>query len=66
MRTSFVIAHHDRDILPEADQVVVMDAGRIVAVGRHEELLQTSALYKNLYETQFQAAGPANEAPDAQ
>ena len=63
-RTAFVIAHHDRDILPEADQVVVMDAGRIVAVGRHEELLQTSALYKSLYEVQFRVAAPAGEAPD--
>ena len=63
-RTAFVIAHHDRDILPEADQVVVMDAGRIVAVGRHEELLQTSALYKNLYEVQFRVPAPAGEAPD--
>lgn len=54
-RTAFVIAHHDRDMLPEADRVVVMDKGRIAAVGKHDELLKTSALYRNLYETQFVA-----------
>jgi ABC-type multidrug transport system fused ATPase/permease subunit len=53
-RTAFVIAHHDREILPEADRIVVMDKGKIAATGTHDELLETSALYRNIYETQFQ------------
>jgi ABC-type multidrug transport system fused ATPase/permease subunit len=34
---------------------VVMDDGRIVAQGRHEELIKSCGLYKNLYETQLMA-----------
>lgn len=51
-RTAFVIAHRHSTI-SEADRIVVMDDGEIVAVGPHEELLQTCQLYKRLYETQF-------------
>ena len=51
-RTTLVIAHRLATIR-QADQIVVMDQGRIVATGRHEELLEKSDLYRSLYELQF-------------
>ncbi len=51
-RTSIVIAHRLSTILA-ADLILVMDRGRIVERGTHEELLQFNGLYAQLYETQF-------------
>ncbi len=51
-RTSIVIAHRLSTILA-ADQILVMDRGRIVEQGTHEELLKLSGLYAGLYQTQF-------------
>jgi ABC-type multidrug transport system fused ATPase/permease subunit len=51
-RTSFVIAHRFSTII-SADVIVVMDNGRIVAQGQHEELIQICPMYQSLYETQL-------------
>jgi ATP-binding cassette subfamily B protein len=51
-RTSIVIAHRLSTILA-ADQILVMDRGRILERGTHEELLALGGLYSQLYETQF-------------
>jgi ATP-binding cassette, subfamily B, bacterial len=51
-RTSIVIAHRLSTILA-ADLILVMDRGRIVERGTHEQLLGTGGLYSQLYETQF-------------
>ncbi|BAU47741.1 multidrug ABC transporter ATP-binding protein [Sulfurifustis variabilis] len=51
-RTSIVIAHRLSTIL-RADQIVVMEAGRIVDLGRHAELLARGGLYAQLYNEQF-------------
>jgi subfamily B ATP-binding cassette protein MsbA len=53
-RTTFVIAHRFSTIL-SADWIVVMDQGRIVGQGKHEELLRTSETYQQLYERQLVA-----------
>lgn len=51
-RTTFIIAHRFSTIL-SADSIVVMDRGRIVGQGRHEELLATCEVYQQLYERQL-------------
>ncbi|QFG26759.1 ABC transporter ATP-binding protein [Actinomadura sp. WMMB 499] len=51
-RTSLVIAHR-LSTVREADQILVIDGGRIVERGRHEELLLRGGLYAELYRTQF-------------
>jgi ATP-binding cassette subfamily B protein len=51
-RTSIVIAHRLSTILA-ADLILVMDRGRIVERGTHNELLAQGGLYAQLYETQF-------------
>ncbi len=51
-RTSIVIAHRFSTIVA-ADVIVVMNNGRIIAQGQHEELIRTCRLYQSLYETQL-------------
>jgi ABC-type multidrug transport system fused ATPase/permease subunit len=54
-RTTFVIAHRFSTIL-SADQIVVMDRGRIVGQGQHDELLKSCQTYQQLYERQLVGA----------
>ncbi|MBP7847078.1 MAG: lipid A export permease/ATP-binding protein MsbA [Burkholderiales bacterium] len=54
-RTTLVIAHR-LSTIQHADKIVVMEQGRIVEIGKHEELLAKNGVYSNLYHIQFQGA----------
>jgi ATP-binding cassette subfamily B protein/ATP-binding cassette subfamily C protein len=54
-RTMIIVAHRLSTVI-DADQIVVVDGGRVVAVGRHAELLDTSPLYRELATHQFLAS----------
>ena len=58
-RTVIAIAHRLSTIL-KADQIVVMHQGEIKDVGRHEELLEKSVLYRRLYDLQFNQGDAAS------
>ncbi len=53
-RTSFVIAHR-LSTIRNADMLLVLEKGKIVERGRHEELLAAKGFYFNLYQSQFRA-----------
>jgi len=59
-RTSLVIAHR-LSTIRGADQILVVDEGRIVERGTHEELLAAGGLYSDLYRTQFLREEPEPE-----
>ena len=52
-KTTVVIAHRLSTIL-NSNNIYVIDSGRIVANGKHDDLIKNSELYKNFYEKQIQ------------
>jgi ATP-binding cassette, subfamily B, bacterial MsbA len=63
-RTVIVIAHRLTTIR-NADRIAVLEQGRLVELGKHEELLARRGAYARLHEMQFKRSGPAAGAPAA-
>jgi subfamily B ATP-binding cassette protein MsbA len=57
-RTVLVIAHRLATVR-DADEIIVLEAGRVVQRGSHQELLRTGGLYRRLYDLQFRDEEPA-------
>ena len=58
-QTTIIIAHRISTI-KEADFIIVMDEGRIVQQGRHEELISVPGTYRDIYEMQLYGTGETN------
>ena len=61
-RTSLVIAHRLSTIVA-ADRILVLEDGRIIESGRHDELLRAGGLYTDLYQTQVDGTSPTRRPP---
>ena len=65
-RTTFVIAQRLRTVL-RADEILVLDEGKIVERGKHEELLTNNGLYRDIYDLELreqeEALGASLAAP---
>ncbi len=59
-RTSFIIAQRVSTVL-NADKIVILDGGRIAAVGRHGDLMDSSPIYREIYESQLGDGGGFDE-----
>lgn len=58
--TKIIIAQRVASV-ESADKILVMDGGRIVACGKHEELMKTSEIYREVYESQTRGKGADEE-----
>ncbi len=58
--TKIIIAQRTASV-EDADAIVVLDDGKISAVGKHDELLKTSEIYREVYESQNRKGGQDNE-----
>jgi ABC-type multidrug transport system fused ATPase/permease subunit len=52
-RTTMLVVAHRLSTVVSAEQIIVLDGGRVVGAGRHHELVQTSPLYRDLAATQL-------------
>ena len=58
--TKIIIAQRVASV-QDADRIVVMDGGRISAIGSHDELMKTSEIYREVYTTQNKAGDQDGE-----
>lgn len=63
--TKFIIAQRISSV-EDADQIMVLDDGKIIGMGKHEELLNSCDAYKEIYETQTSSAQPETDGKDGE
>ena len=59
--TKLIIAQRISSVM-DADKIVVLDGGKIIALGNHDELLESCAVYRETYLSQNNAGGVENGA----
>ena len=52
-KTSFVVAHR-LSTIKDADKILVMKDGKVIEIGKHNELIAEKGFYYNLYKSQFE------------
>ena len=57
--TLFVVSQRTASIM-DADQIVVLDDGKVVGFGTHDELLKDCSVYQEIYQSQFKKGGQSN------
>jgi ATP-binding cassette subfamily B multidrug efflux pump len=62
-RTTFIIAQRLSSVL-KADKIIILDQGQITAQGTHQELLQTSPIYQDIYRSQLSKDVPKPASPN--
>ena len=55
-RTTFIIAQRISTVL-KADKIVILDQGKVAAEGTHEELIRTSPIYREIFDSQLGEGG---------
>ena len=60
MTTKFIIAQRIASV-EDADRIIVLDGGCVSAFGTHEELMETSEIYREVYETQKKGGAEDDE-----
>lgn len=50
--TTLIVSQRTSSIM-DADQIIVLDDGRVAGIGRHEDLLETCSVYREIYESQY-------------
>lgn len=58
--TTIIVSQRTVSVM-EADKILVLDEGKMAGFGTHESLLETSEVYKEIYESQFKRGGERNE-----
>ena len=52
-KIGIIVAHKFNNFIKKIEQIVVLDGGKVVAIGKHEELLTNNNIYKELFEIQM-------------
>ena len=58
--TKIIIAQRTSSV-EDADRIIIMDGGKISAIGSHKELLETNDIYRDIYISQNKAGGGSDE-----